>query len=285
MNSQNTHIKNILQLFPDQETKNWLIEKMKAIKKKKDAKHFYLSFGQVHRFIGNETIYISLSELGYKKETQVKSIKVSWTFQQLSRVALMLALEVKDNKTVLKQLFTTADMNELTAVYKGLFLLNNAEEFTSEVEEGVRTNITKVFDAISLNNPYPASYFSEEAWNQMVLKAIFMQRPIYGIYGLENRKNRKLAKIVQDFAHERWSAGRSVTPEIWRLTDAFVDEELFADLQMVILSDTILAKEAAIKCIEGSSFMPAKEWLTFQNIETTNRTWNEIGESIHLKHT
>ena len=145
--------------------------------------------------------------------------------------------------------------------------------------------MTSVFNAIVLNNPFPATYFTEDAWNQMVLKAIFMQQPLYQIYGLEARRNDKLAKIACDFAHERWAAGRVVSPELWRLTIGFMDENIFTDLQNVLKKDTPLAKESAIKVLEESAYEPANDWLRDKQFELPNKSWEEIGERILTENT
>jgi hypothetical protein len=144
------------------------------------------------------------------------------------------------------------------------------------VQEGIRTNMVAVFDAIALGNPFGSKYLPVDAWNQMVLKAIFMGRPLYKIIDLDSRKNEKLALIAHDYIHERWSAGRVVTPEIWRLVVGFVTPEIAQDLVSAVHNGDELTKRAAFKTIKKSSFyheneMP-NEALFYKNI-----SWNAIG--------
>ena len=87
-------------------------------------------------------------------------------------------------------------------------LLPYPEHFIDLAIDGLRSNITSVFNAIALHNPYPADYFAEAAWNQMVLKAVFVDSPLSHIQGLDARANDKLARMLGDYAHERWAAGR-----------------------------------------------------------------------------
>jgi len=117
-----------------------------------------------------------------------------------------------------------------------------------------------------------------------VLKAIFMERPIHRIVGLDDRKNQKLAAILYDFVHERWSANRAVTPELWRLMPGFLNAEIFADLKTVIDSGTTLAQSAAIKALAESNYAPAKSYLVDANLSVTTLSWDEIGREIN-KHT
>jgi hypothetical protein len=75
----------------------------------------------------------------------------------------------------------------------------------------------------SLSEP---SKLSEEAWNQMVLKALFMGSTLDPIVGLDRAPMRSWRACYGDYAHERWSAGRPVSPELWRCVGPFASGEM-----------------------------------------------------------
>jgi hypothetical protein len=139
-----------------------------------------------------------------------------------------------------------------------------------------------VFDAIALENTFPITYFSEDAWNHMVLKAIFMERPIYRIFGIDERRNTKLAGILHDFVQERWAAGRTVTPELWRMMVGFINDDIFEDLKKVIVSKSEIDKIAALKVLQGIENKEIKDWLENQAFQSTNMSWDDIGKEIRL---
>ncbi len=168
--------------------------------------------------------------------TVTAELKYTFDLQQFCRLLLMLKLPLERNADILNMTFEMADIKEQVILYRGLYFLDNAGDFVPRVTEGLRTNITAVFDAIALFNPYPARYLTEPAWNQMVLKAIFMGRPLADIYGLPERKNQKLALILHDYIRERWSAGRTITAEIWQLMPGFVNDAIRANLQKAAAS-------------------------------------------------
>ena len=93
-----------------------------------------------------------------------------------------------------------------------------------QAAEGIRTNMTSVFNAVALDNPYPANYLDDLAWNQMVLKALFVGSPLHRIYGLERRNNQKLSQMLVDYASERLAANRTVNSELWELAMPFQAE-------------------------------------------------------------
>ena len=138
----------------------------------------------------------------------------------------MINLETSKNKEILEAFFETAEMQELVAFFKGLFLLENAEEFTLSVEEGIRTNMVNVFDSFTAGNPYAITYLEEWAWNQLVLKALFLDRPLFTIHDIDKRKNQSLSEMLQDFVNERWSAFREVSPEIWRMIEGNLRDDI-----------------------------------------------------------
>ncbi len=60
------------------------------------------------------------------------------------------------------------------------------------------------------------------------------QSPLYLIQGIDERANPELARMLVDYAHERWAAGRDVSPELWRCVGRFANSEMLADLERVL---------------------------------------------------
>ena len=108
-------------------------------------------------------------------------------------------------------------MNEQVALYSALPVLAYPEEWISRCEEGIRSNIGLILEAIMYHNPYPAHYLSEAAWNQMILKAFFTEKNVQQIVGLKQRNNARLAATLQDYIEERLAAHRTVNEEIYKL--------------------------------------------------------------------
>lgn len=261
----------------DEGALQWVNDKLQQVKNGQSSKDFYIAFSSAYRYVPKDPVKISPA-MQQKLEKIYPAFEVSgWTADQLCRLAFMLALNPENNKPLLENLFTTAEVNELIVLYKSLYFLENAAEFSARAAEGIRTNMTSVFDAIALHNPFPHKYLNEEAWNQMVLKAIFMQRPVYKIYGIDERSNASLAAILLDFAHERWAAGRAVSPELWRMTTKFMNEEVFTELKKVVETGAPVESHAAIKTLSESGYAPAIAWLESRNINKEDKSWDEIG--------
>lgn len=145
----------------------------------------------------------------------------------------MLSTDTHDGAALaarLEQLFVTADVGELVTFYRGLPLYPAPERYLHRAAEGARTNMKAVFEAVAHHNPYPAEVFPEPTWNQMVLKALFVGSRLAPIHGLTERQNPTLARMLCDFAHERWAAGRVVSPELWRCVGPFAEGAALDDL-------------------------------------------------------
>lgn len=189
-----------------------------------------------------------------------------WSVVRLARVWLLTLLASQEKASYLhhiRTLFDTAEMNELVALYSALPVLHYPEEWLATASDAVRSNIGLVLDAIALRNPYPARYFSENAWNQLVMKTIFNDKPIHLVEGIDRRANAELARILSDFAHERWAAGRSVAPEVWRLLVRFVTDTSLADLKQLFESAQPDDRQAATLVALHSGFAPALELLEY----------------------
>jgi hypothetical protein len=115
---------------------------------------------------------------------------------------------------LLAECFRTGDNAEKCAVLRALPFLPQPQSLVEVGVQGCRTNARDVFEAICTRNRYPAEWFPEPSFNQMVLKAYFMGVPVSGIVGLERRLNAELARMAADYAAERRAAGRAVPPDI-----------------------------------------------------------------------
>ena len=141
-----------------------------------------------------------------------------WSVDQAARILIL--LHAGGTGAVFAQRFTqlcrTADVAEAIAFYRGLPLYPGPERLEAQAAEGTRTNMRAVFEAVAHRSPYPKEQFAENRWNHMVLKALFVGSALHPIQGLDERTNPTLARMLCDYAHERWAAGRPVSPELWR---------------------------------------------------------------------
>lgn len=118
---------------------------------------------------------------------------------------------------LVEETFSTGDNDEREALLSALTLLPDPSRFVALAVEACRTNVRSVFVAISCGNSYPAEHFPEAAFNQMVLKALFLGVPVARIAGLDRRTNPELVRMVEAYRSERIAAGRDVPEDIARL--------------------------------------------------------------------
>jgi hypothetical protein len=86
----------------------------------------------------------------------------------------------------------------------------------------------------------------------MVLKALFVGSALWPIVGLDRRANAELARMLSDYAHERWSAGRPVSPELWRCVGPHATGTLLKDLERVLKEGTDPERRAAALALRAS---------------------------------
>ena len=98
---------------------------------------------------------------------------------------------------------------------RGLALFPGGPALKSLALGAGRADSLLLFSALALDNPYPATYYAEQEFNQMVLKALFNRLSIERIEGLERRTGPDLARMCMDYIAERRAAGRDVPPDIW----------------------------------------------------------------------
>lgn len=206
-----------------------------------------------------------------------------WTLDRVVRVLLLTNIQNKSEQEycqTIETLFETAEINEAVALYTALPYLQYPEKWLYRATEAVRSNMGPVFDAIAFHNPYPAKNFSEAAWNQLILKCIFNDKPINLISGLNERANQVLANILSDFAHERWAAHRTIPPQAWRLVSKFITPTILEDINKLFDSENIQNQQAATLVCQESNNQSAKELLIIKQVDLafdiTQLTWKDL---------
>lgn len=142
----------------------------------------------------------------------------AWNRLELLRVSLILArpdLSEAGFAEDFEAQFPFADEGETCALYRSLPLLPQGERFVWRAAEACRTNMLSVFESVALDSPYPVKHFDEVAWKQLVVKALFLDCPLYRVSGLDTRLSAELTRMALDWAEERHSAGRDYHLGLW----------------------------------------------------------------------
>ncbi|WKN41844.1 EboA domain-containing protein [Tunicatimonas pelagia] len=269
----------ISQQSPD-EAVTWLDQQAGKYRSQPNNRIFNLTFSTIVRHF--EKADLTLNDKTLQRAEQIRSgwDLSQWDVRQAARTYWLLQLSAdsfEEYRKVLDRLFATADMDEQVTLYAALPLYDYSDQMAYRASEGIRTNITDVFDAVALRNPYPAEYMSDEAWNQMVLKAIFMGRPLYLIQQLDERRNPDQARMLIDFAHERWAASRPVTPELWRGVAPYLTEEHLPNIQRLLEQGDKLEKQAAALAIKESENDTLNKQLANYPQSDKELDWKTIG--------
>lgn len=152
-------------------------------------------------------------------ETDVGQIDVGgWSVGDCGRVFLIMSLVAErqeDSVAHLSGFYRIGDERERAALVRGLALLSDRDEHKSVALNAGRTNSIELFKALAIDNPYPAAYYSDHEFNQMVLKAMFMEIGICRVHGLAKRANPALSVMCENYYDERCLAGRKVPVDIW----------------------------------------------------------------------
>jgi len=144
-----------------------------------------------------------------------------WTCDEVGRAALLCTalavLAPSAHAELVDALYAKGDTAERRALLRALSLLPGPERFLATAIEACRTNVVPVFEAIACENAYPERHFTDLAYNQLVLKSLFLEVPLARVRGLATRAGPELARMALDYAAERRAAGRSIPADIARI--------------------------------------------------------------------
>ncbi|SDS03273.1 hypothetical protein SAMN05192545_0648 [Maribacter dokdonensis] len=274
-------IQNILNTYGAPDSVAWLKGKIESLKENKSSKDLFMTYSLLNVKFDAANV-ISFDALDTTSSRYLSGHKA--TMLQVSRIyflAEILSQDIEYYTPKVANIIQVADTGELETFLKYLVFLPNPEAYKQTAVEALRTNIATIFDAISLNNPYPAEYFNDQQWNQMFLKAAFMERDLSQIASIDERANEDLARIISDYAHERWAAGRKIDPLFWRPVSKFLNEQLLGDMMTLLNSDDVVENLAGALCCYYSENEKALALLNGKpelkhKIADGHTTWNTI---------
>ncbi len=274
-------VENVIRGNIADETFQWLMDQLEKVISEKSGKDLFMTYSVLSSKIpDNDLLILTLQESPFNSFLTRQHARIL----ELARIYLLMRVLEADEATFTPKVATliqVADKGELVAFLKFLAFLPNHKAFTHVAVEALRTNIADVFDAISLNNPYPAAYFNDQQWNQMYLKAAFMQRDLSMIMDVDSRANKELARIISDYAHERWAASRDIDPLFWRPVSGFLDEGLLKDMERLLSSEVRSEQLAGALCCLNAPNTKATELLDKypdlkEEISTGEVNWETI---------
>ena len=238
----------------------WLDESLASLGGGGSDRDLYRCVSLVSRKLGKAALELDAAELAAACVARPDWDPSSWTVDQAARILLLLVTGPEGGRFAsrLDQLCATADIDELVAFYRGLPLYPEPSRHRARAAEGVRSNMKVVFEAVVHRNPYPAEQLADEAWNQMVLKALFVGSALHPIVGLDRRSNAELARMLGDYAHERWAARRTISPELWRCVGPFAAGPLLEDFSRVLETGTAAERAAAVLALRNATDADAR---------------------------
>ncbi len=269
----------------DLSNSEWIQTQITKITSDRSKKDLYLTYSQIATKVPAAAVKLTLisgKEVANYLEFQRADLR------QLTRVYLFTQVLKADEPyfgPLIANIIQVADTKELETFLKYLPLLPNPAQFKLTAVDALRTNIATVFDALAIGNPYPARYFDENQWNQMYLKAAFMERDLTGILSVDQMANGELARIISDYAHERWEAGREVPPYFWRPVGRFLNAVLLRDMRRLFGSRTRTERRVAALCCRDSDRAEAKGLLDrhpdlASELESGALTWESVKEEL-----
>lgn len=236
-----------------QEGGNWFRQQLAQIRASRSERDLAKALGLAPRKLGKADMGLSSAELAAAQLLRPGFDPSGWSVDQAARVAFILASFDGDEAQFaarLDMLADTAEINELIALYCGFALYPAPRAVEHRAREAIRSSMRPVFEAMAHRNPYPREQFDDAAWNQMIVKTFFLDSPLWPVQGIEQRANPALSRILVDLAHERWAAGRAVSPELWRCVGPHADEKGIDALQRVLQGGSDTERQAVALSLE-----------------------------------
>jgi hypothetical protein len=236
----------------DSEQMEWFEKTLAGLQRDLNQAVFARAIGLASRKVGKRELVLTPEDLQEGGRVRAGFDATGMTVDEAARIAFILASDEGDRVAFVRRvadLYRSAAVAEAVGILRGLPMFPAGHELLCVAREGVRSAIKPIFEALAHRNPYPAEFFDNAAWNQMLLKAVFIGSSLVPIQGLRHRANPELAEMLVDYAHERWAAERPVSPEVWLCVGPFARGRMLNALERVMATGTAEERAAAASAL------------------------------------
>jgi hypothetical protein len=182
-----------------------------------DERKLIIALGMAGRKIGRADLSLAEADRLEARALRTGWQPEFWGTDEAARAAILLATYTGDDDVFavrVDRLCASAEVTELLAYLKAFAIFPAAKQLHDRAREAVRSSVKPVFEAIACHNPYPFDYFDQAAWNQMVVKAVFVGASISSIAGITERANPDLREMLRALISERHAASRPVPADV-----------------------------------------------------------------------
>jgi hypothetical protein len=172
----------------------------------------------------------------------------AWTIDDAARTLLLVALGDRV-EAELADLYRFGDAAERRGLLRALPYLPVGDRAMGVVDDAIRTNDTRLVAAAL--GPYATEHLDDAAYDQAVLKCVFIGVPIAPLDGLPARATAETARMLAAFVHERVAAGRDIPAEVWDVIDRHPPTAELAAIEAERESEFADRREAAERALAG----------------------------------
>jgi hypothetical protein len=172
----------------------------------------------------------------------------AWTLDDAARTLLLAALG-DEVEAELGELYRYGDAAERRGLLRALPYLQVGDRAVGIVDDAIRTNDTRLIAAAL--GPYATAHLDDDAYDQAVLKCVFVGVPITPLDGLPERATANGARMLAAFVHERVAAGRDVPDEVWDVIDRYHPEAELRAIEAELESPFEDRRRAAEQALSG----------------------------------
>jgi hypothetical protein len=185
-----------------------------------DPRALEVAFIDSTRRVGAAALSLDADEHAVLRGVGVDWPLDAWAVDDVVRAAwLILASGSAGGDALVDRRWRTGDTRQRTALLRALPVVPEPTRWLRLAIGARHGAVRAVFEALACDNPYPATYFHDVHFEDMVLAALDAGLPLGRIVGLGRRVTTRLSTTAMRFAAALRASGRRPPADLCRLTE------------------------------------------------------------------